>query len=147
MKINIGQYKAKAQQQIDRFRDVRFSGQIVFIALTLLISWSGVKSIQTNYGLQKQVTALAQQNTIQKLENENLKLQNSYYNSNQYLELSSRQNFGLAAAGEKEILVPQKIALAYSINVPTTVAKHVNDQQPITQHNFESWVDFFLHRQ
>jgi cell division protein FtsB len=149
MQINIERYKTIVRLYSERFRDVRFTGQVIFIVLVLLISWSGVKAIQTNYGLQKQVASLAQQNTIQKLENENLQLQNKYYDSNQYQELSARQNFGLANPGEKEILEPQNVALAYTVTPPSimTVQTNATSHLPTSQRNFEAWVDFFLHRQ
>ena len=131
---------------LQRLGDVRFAGQVLFVIIVLLISWSGVKTIQTNYGLQKQISALKQQNNVQTLQNNNLALQNEYYNSNAYLELSARQNFGLAAAGEKEILVPESVALVNTVNLPSTTPK-TTTVPPTYQHNFQSWVDFFLHRQ
>ena len=142
------QYKEQALSYIRQLGDTRFAGQVLFVIVVLMISWSGIKTIQTNYDLQKQITALDHANTLQKLRNDNLELQNQYYNSNQYLELSARQNFGLAAAGEKEINVPKSVALAYTVDLPTsdnpTAAKA---KQSSSQRNFESWVDFFLHRQ
>ncbi|HSW85318.1 MAG TPA: septum formation initiator family protein [Candidatus Saccharimonadales bacterium] len=132
-----------------RLNDPRFVGQLIFVVIVLLMSWSGVKTIQTNYGLQKQITSLAQQNTLQQLQNDNLALQNQYFNSNQYLELSARQNFGLAAPGEKEVVVPASVALAYTTNLPDISKRSVtaSAKQPAYQQNLESWVDFFLHRQ
>jgi cell division protein FtsB len=130
-----------------RMNDIRFVGQVIFVVIVLLISWSGVKTIQTNYNLQKQITALNQQNELQKLQNGNLALQNQYLNSNQYLELSARQNFGLAAPGEQEMIVPASVAQAYTVNLPSTAAPSAAAaKQPAYQRNFESWVDFFLHR-
>ena len=118
------------------------------MVIVLLISWSGVKSIQTNYGLQKQIVALQQQNAVQQLENNNLLLQNQYYNSNQYLDLSARQNFGLANNGEKELLVPASVAMSYTVNVPTISAPpQASAQQPAYQHNVQQLINFFLHRQ
>ena len=96
-KIN---YQKRISHFLNRMSDVRFSGQVLFIIIVLLISWSGVKSIQANYGLQKQINELDQQNKISQMENDNLRLQNEYYESNQYLELSARRNFGLAAPGD-----------------------------------------------
>lgn len=131
-----------------RLSDPRFVGQAVFVIIVLLISWSGVKSIQTNYGLQKQITALNQQNSLQQLQNDNLALQNQYYNTNQYLELSARQNFGLAMPGEKEVVVPEQVALAYTVAPPSTDnADSAKSRQPVYQRNFQSWTDFFFHRQ
>jgi cell division protein FtsB len=149
MRINIQfkQYKAKILFYLQRLGDVRFAGQVVFVVIVLLISWSGVKSIQTNYGLQKQISTLKQQNNLQKLQNDNLALQNQYFNSNQYLELSARQNFGLAAAGEQEVVVPPSVALAYTVDLPSTPKPDAATiKQPAYQRNFQSWVNFFLHR-
>jgi cell division protein FtsB len=141
-------YKNTILAIVNKLNDVRFVGQVLFLVIVLLISWSGVKVIQTNYSLQKQISVLKQQNNLQKLQDENLALQNQYYNSNQYLELSARQNFGLAAPGEKEIVVPQQVALSYTTNLPSTTAATISpkSRQPKYQANFESWVNFFLHR-
>lgn len=131
-----------------QLKDPKYIGQLLFLVIVLLISWSGVKAIQTNYGLQKRISALEQQNAVKKLENANLNLQNEYYNTDQYLELSARQNFGLAAPGEKEIVVPENVALAYTVDLaqPTKPATPTS-KQPVYQRNFEAWVNFFLHRQ
>ncbi len=142
------QYLERISLFVRRLNDLRFVGQLMFVVIVLLISWSGVKTIQTNYGLQKQISALKQQNNLQKLQNENLELQNRYFNSNQYLELAARQDFGLAAAGEKEVIVPEQVALAYTVDLPgTNKPSAAKAKQPAYQRNFQSWVDFFSHRQ
>ena len=148
MNIKTDKYKQQALVYAQKMGDVRFVGQLIFAILVLLITWSGIKAIQTNYGLQKQIATLKQQNSIQALENNNLALQNNYFNSNQYLELAARQDFGLAASGEKEVLVPESVAMAYTTDLPS-IAKPVaaTSKQPTYQKNFESWVNFFMHRQ
>ena len=148
MKIKTREYTDKAVYYAQKLGDVRFMGQIVFAVIVLMITWSGIKSIQTNYGLQKQITALKQQNSLQQLQNGNLALQNQYFDSNQYLELAARQDFALAAPGEKEVIVPENIALAYTTNLPTTAKPESSSSQiPAYQKNIQSWVNFFLHRQ
>lgn len=129
-----------------QLRDVRVAGQAVFILIVLLVSWSGIKAIDTNYSLDKQVSALQQQNAVQQLENSNLALQNTYYNSNQYLELSARENFGLGAAGEKELLVPANVALSYTVPMPAPQKQANASNAPAYQTNFRAWLAFFLHR-
>jgi cell division protein FtsB len=142
------QHKDLVLSYLKRLNDVRFLGQIVFVVIVLLISWSGIKTIQTNYGLQKQIASLNQQNELQKLQNANLELKNDYFRSNQFLEISARQNFGLAAPGEKLIVVPESVALANTIDVPFEAKDAATKaKQPAYQRNFQSWVDFFLHRQ
>ncbi len=141
-------YLEKTTAFVRRLSDVGFMGQVLFVVIVLLISWSGVKTIQTNYGLQKQISALKQQNDLQKLQNDNLALKNEYYNSAQYLELAARQNFGLAAPGEKEIIVPREVALAYTVDLPEPAKPDTAlSKQPAYQRNIQAWRDFFLHNQ
>lgn len=129
-------------------KDIRVIGFMAFAVLVLLVSWSTVSVIQTNYDLQKQVSTLAQQNKVSELENNNLKLKNQYYNTDQYLELAARRQFGKAAPGEKVLIVPKNVALAHTVNLPDAATKKTtDDQKPVYQRNFETWMDFFFHRQ
>lgn len=148
MNINIQKYKESLLTFVQRLGDIRFTGQIIFVIVVLLVTWSGVKSVQTNYNLQKQISVLKQQNDLQQLENNNLKLQNDYFATEQYLELAARQNFGLANPGEKVLIVPESVALAYTVEVPTVAEDFsAESKKPAYQKNVESWVNFFLHRQ
>lgn len=138
----------KSLSYLRRLEDPRFVGQVIFVVIVLLISWSGIKTIQTNYGLQKKITSIKQQNDLQKLQNGNLELQNQYFNSNQYQDIAARQNLGLAAPGEKEVVVPENIALAHTVDLAAPAKKDAaKEKQPAYQRNFQSWVNFFLHRQ
>src|SRR5665213_2690262 len=130
-------------------RDLRTIGIFVFLIIVLLVSWSGVKAIQTNYSLQKQIAVIQQQNTVQHLKNSNINLQNGYYNTNQYLELMARQEFGLGQPGETELIVPKDVALAHISPTATSVQTPVkaDNRQSKVQSNFEAWMNFFFHRQ
>jgi cell division protein FtsB len=146
MKIN-SKYKDQGLAYARQLQDVRFAGQMLFVMLVLLISWSGVKTIQTNYGLQKQISELKQKNAVSKLQNTNMSLENQYYNTDQYLELSARQNFGLAAPGEKEMIVPKQVALNYTSNMPQLPSgEAVAAKTPAYERHVQAWVNFFLHR-
>jgi cell division protein FtsL len=148
MQEKIKSYIPKVTAYIVSLQDVRIAGQLVFVVIVLLISWSGVKAIQTNYGLQKQISTLRQQTDVQQLKNNNLRLQNDYYKSNQYLELSARQNFGLALPGEKEIIVPETVALANTVDTPQAKVKTtIPDNRSMFERNLDAWMKFFLHRQ
>lgn len=147
MQGKIEPYVAIVRAYVLSLRDVRNVGLLVFTVIVLLISWSGVKSIQTNYGLQKQIAQLRQENNVQQLENTNLALQNQYLGTSQYLEIAARQNLGLAAPGETELLVPKEVALAHTVKQPgSMVADSQTPKQPFWQRNFRAWIDFFLHR-
>ena len=140
-------YADIVQAYILSLRDVRNVGLLVFTAIMLLISWSGVKSIQTNYGLQKQVVQLQQENRVQSLKNADLALQSEYYSTNQYLEVTARENLGLGMPGETELLIPQSVALAHTVKEPQSAqASSEVPKQPFWERNFQAWIDFFLHR-
>lgn len=140
-------YEPPVRAYILSLRDVRNVGSLVFVVMVLLISWSGVKAIQTNYGLQKKISQLQQQNTIAKLQNENQKLQNNYYTTSQYREVTARQNYGLASPGETVLLVPKDVALAHTVPLPNEKeAIPPAKNKPFWQENFEAWMDFFFHR-
>lgn len=131
------------------FRDVRFLGFIVFGILVLLTTWSGVNIIQTNYRLQQEIAQIDQRNQLAQLENANLKLENEYFNTDTFLELTARQQFSKGAPGEKLVLVPKHVALEHVPKMEETsteeAAKHP-DNRPTYQKNFQTWMDFFLHR-
>jgi cell division protein FtsB len=139
----------KAYDYILQFRDVRAVGLLLFVVIVLLISWSGIKVIDTNYGLQKQISEYDQQVQVQKLANTNLKLQNQYYQTDQYIDISARQNFGLAAPGETVINVPRQVALKHTVNLPDEEQVQVTQtksKQPAYQRNFQAWINFLFHR-
>jgi cell division protein FtsB len=134
--------------KLAQFRDVRAIGLLLFLAVALGVSWSGIKVIQKNYELQKQISQLQQENQVGELEANNLKLQNQYFNTDQYLELKARQDFGKGQPGEKLVLVPREVALKYvTIDKSQDTTPSPESQRPAYQRNFEAWVDFFLHRQ
>lgn len=144
-KINL----EKIYDYILQFRDVRAVGLALFLIVVLLISWSGVKVIDTNYRLQRDISRLEQQVAIQKLINSNRKLENKYYETDQYLEVSARQNFGLAAPGETVLNVPRQVAMAQTIDLPDQEGhqvKRTKEKQPTYQRNFQAWMNFLFHR-
>lgn len=137
---------------VHQLRDVRSLGLIAFAVIVLLVSWSGVKTIQTNYQLERQIAEMKQQNDIRRLENNNQKLRNDYYKTPQYLELAARKNFGLAMPGEKILLVPKSVAMSYvsgvapADKVAAAEPSEATKKLPFYQRNLQAWVNFFLHR-
>jgi cell division protein FtsB len=132
---------------IQQLRDVRVVGLLVFGVIVLLVSWNGVSTIQTNYELQKQIAQYERENELQRLENNNLRLRNQFYETDQYVELQARRLFGKAAPGETLVLVPEAVALRNS----TEIAKPEPEQEPapqpekpMYQRNLEAWIDFFF---
>jgi len=133
---------------VKQLQDVRTLGLMVFVCLVLLVSWSGVKVIQLNYELEKRISKLQQEVEVLSLENANQKLRNKYYETDQFLELAARRQFGRGAPGEQLILVPEEVALAYTVDRPDQLKETEAElvAKPEYQQNFEAWVQFFLHR-
>ncbi len=148
--------KIKSYQKnelVKSLSDIRTLGMIVFLIIALLVTWSSVRVVQTNYDLQKVMSAMQQQNDVQALANNNLNLKNEYYKTDAYLELAARRHFNKAAPGEKLVIVPKEIALAHSIDVPKpkTTAENIRETSEASgtsfQRNFNAWLDFLFHRQ
>lgn len=142
-----GQYFDQIKTYILSLRDVRNVGMLAFVVLVVLVSYSGARAVQTNYNLQKQVYELSKANEVSRLTNANLELTNKYYETSQYLEVTARQNLGLAAPGETELLVPKAVAMAHTVAMPVDKnTAEVGKVLPFWQRNFRAWVNFFLHR-
>jgi cell division protein FtsB len=133
---------------ITQFKDVRAIGLLVFGVVVLLISWSGVKVIQSNFELQKKISTLSQENAVRQLANDNLELRNQYLKTDQFLELAARRQFGKGAPGETLITIPKAVALKHTVEpaAPSAKAKAEPDHKPTYQKNFEAWMNFFLNR-
>jgi|SRR5580692_12959450 cell division protein FtsB len=149
MRQKLKQHWQNVKDYLRQLSDLRVIGLLIFLVVALLISWSGIKVIDSNYVLQQQIAQLQQHDDIQKLNNENLALQNDYYQSNQYLELEARADFGLGAPGETELIVPNSVAMSHTVNLPSNQQQVQPPQvkQPKYQQNFQDWMNFFLHRE
>ena len=138
-------WNSKNRQQLTHVSNI---GLYIFAVIVLAITWSGVKTLETNYALQKQISTLKQQNEVLKLQNDNTAFQNQYYQTNQYLELAARQDFGLAAPGEKILLISKDVAMKYvdqSLN-QQSLLKSPDDKRSRYAKNLQSWRDFLLGR-
>ena len=140
--------KTQLKTFVKNLGDLRFVGQVVFVIIILLTSWSGIKAIQTNYELQKRIARLQQEVEVQRLENQNLALENQYLETDRFLELAARRQFGKGAPGEKVYIVPSNVALAHTIDATTTVEEDTEQkaEKPAYQQNLEDWVNFFFRK-
>jgi cell division protein FtsB len=137
-------------KKLRQLADVRNIALYIFGIIVLAIAWSGARTVQNNYQLQKQIAALGQQNAVLHLQNNNAYLQNQFYNTDVYQELSARQNLGLAAPGEKVLIVPKSVAMKYvdpalADNRDNNAASPI-DNRPAYTRNIEAWRDFLLGR-
>lgn len=136
------------KQRLAWITDVRNIALYVFALVVLAITWSGVKAVQNNYELQKKIAALRQQNEVLKLENDNAALENKYLETEEYLELSARQNLGMAAPGETVLLIPKETAMKY---VDRKLVKGQTEPEEAVKKsgiskNVDDWRNFLLGR-
>ena len=108
------------------------AGIIAFVLLVL-----SVEVMQKNYHLQRQVDEGATSNEIQTLENENLRLQQLYFQTDEFLELEARDKLGKALPGEHLIHLPR---IDRDIIIDTGDAVRPVDSRS----NFERWIEFFF---
>ncbi len=143
----MAQNKNKIIEKLRVFTDTRVWGLIAFGVVALLVTWSGIKVVQTNYELEKKISVARQENAIAQLEADNLRLKNKYYESNQYLELTTRRQFGKAAPGEKLYTVPESVALAKTVESQVAQADVAKQAvaKPKYQQNFDDWIQFLFH--
>lgn len=144
-------YNIFTSERAKQLVDPRNIALYIFAIIVLAISWSGVKTVQNNYQLQKKIATLQQQNNVLQLQNENSDLGNKYLQTNEYLDLAARQNLGLAAPGEKVLIVPANEAAKYvdsSLVVKNSTAKPTasTDHRSKYTKNLEAWRDFLLGR-
>lgn len=142
--------KASSSKTAHQLVDIRNIGLYVFGVIVLAMAWSGAKTVQNNYELQKQISTLKQQDAVLSLLNDNTALQNQFYNTNEYIELSARQNLGLAAPGEQVLVVPNAVAMKYVDpglkTKDNTFQSTPLDNRPKYVKNLEDWRDFLLGR-
>ena len=103
------------------------------------VFWLGFMTItidvmNRNYRLQRQVDQGALDNQVIEIQNENLRLEQAYYKTNEYLELSARALLGKALPGEHLVLL--KRAEVADTNQGKT------DQQFEQRSNLDQWLDF-----
>ncbi len=113
---------------------------IVLVAAILMaigFIWSTMGALQSNYVLQSQVDILRSQVEASKLESETLALENTYFASDEYLELQARQQFGKAAPGEKMLILP-----ANTVSDEAVSANKLDSV--VSNSNFQSWLNFFF---
>lgn len=130
--------------------DVRNIGLIIFALMVLAVTWNGSKAVQQNYALSKRASKIEQENAVIELENQNQKLRNEYYKTDEYKELEARRVLGRAAPGETVYIIPKSLALS-KVKTPeqtssVAVKPDVVVAKSRTQTNFEAWMDFLLGR-
>ncbi len=113
---------------------------VLFVAILMAVGfiWSTMGALQSNYVLQRQVDILRSTVEESKLESDTLQLENTYFASDEYLELQARQQFSKAAAGEHMLILPAN-TVTDSVTANANQPSHV-----VSSSNFQAWLNFFF---
>ena len=116
----------------------------IVLAVALLVAagwaWGSISTMQRNYALQKDLDAKQRELRLTTLEVETLEYQQSYYQSDEYRELAARERLGLAAPGEKVLLLPPN-SPGVKESEARQSARPVDGSAPS---NFEQWLNFLF---
>lgn len=113
------------------------SHAVLLVTVVAVVAWilMTINVLNNNYNLQRQVDNAKLDNQITELENENLKLEQMYYQTDEYLELSSRSLLGKALPGENLVILPRvEHAETGSSDGKATTSKS----------NLDQWLDFLF---
>ena len=125
---------------LERFiAKIKLDNVIVFVIIGAMCVWvwATIVALNKNYDLEKQVQQGRLENEIQEIENESLRLQQVYYQTNEYLELSAREKLNKTLPGEHLVILPHTESAK---KVDTGVATIAADDRS----NFEKWLEFLL---
>jgi cell division protein FtsB len=127
------------------FRHKYFTLNNVVIVIAFAIAtgwvWGSLGVMQRNYTLQKELDDKSRQLIVVQLDNENAKLEQRYYHTNEYQELAVRERLGLVTPGESVLILPPNSEAAK--NADKTVSIASSDQvAPVS--NFTQWLNFLF---
>lgn len=126
-----------------KLRNDYFTSNNVVILIALFIAsgfvWGSLNVMQRNYKLQKELDDKTRQLLVVKLDNENAKLAQRYYNTVEYRELAVRDKLGLGEAGESVLILPRNSQAVIDSDTNTTNSAVVTE---IKKSNFQQWVSF-----
>lgn len=107
---------------------------VVIVAVLIWIV-STIQVLNNNYNLQRQVDNALLDNQVTELENENLRLEQMYYQTDEYMDLSARSLLGKAQPGEHLVILPR---------VEHTDDSNNDGRATVEKSNLDQWLDFLL---
>lgn len=107
---------------------------VVIIAVAVWMAMV-IQVLNNNYKLQRQVDNAKLDSQMLELENQNLRLEQLYYRTDEYMELSARSLLGKALPGEHLVVLPRVSHASKTKRSGSAVA---------TKSNFDQWLDFLF---
>lgn len=110
---------------------------VLMVVIAAVAVWMAmvIQVLNNNYKLQRQVDNAKLDSQMLELENQNLRLEQLYYRTDEYMELSARSLLGKALPGEHLVVLPR---VSYA-----SKAKR-SGGAVVTKSNFDQWLDFLF---
>jgi len=123
-----------------KHRYATMNNVVVVIAVVIAASWAwgSISMMQRNFALQKDIDAKQRELQLTELEVQTLQFEQNYYQSTEYKDLAARERLGLAAAGEKVLILPPNSATAKANGEPAPAPR----RQTLGVSNFQQWMNF-----
>lgn len=110
---------------------------VLMVVIVAVAVWMAmvIQVLNNNYKLQRQVDNAKLDSQMLELENQNLRLEQLYYRTDEYMELSARSLLGKALPGEYLVVLPRVSHASKAKRSGNAVA---------TKSNFDQWLDFLF---
>ncbi len=116
---------------------------VILIAFVIAANWvwGSLNMMQRNFNLQKELDDKSRQLIVAQLDTANAKLEQRYYQTDEYKELAVRKQLGLVTPGESVLILPPNTANVKAADKATSAVATVK-VVPIS--NFSQWVNFLF---
>ncbi len=117
---------------------------VMAVALAIAASWAWgtIAQMQTNFAAGKAVDDQQRQLQLTELEVETLKYQRNYYSSDEYKDLAAREKLGLAAPGEKMLVLPPNTQAVKDADAAEEKRANQRIEAKTTDSNVTQWLKF-----
>jgi hypothetical protein len=125
-----------------RYRYLTLNNIALAVALVMGANWAwgSIEMMQRNYTLQKTLELKQRQQRLTELQVATLGYEQKYYESGEYKELAARAYLGLAAPGEKVLILPPNSAEASKADTAPASTESTGRRPG----NFQQWMNFLF---
>ncbi len=134
----------KAKQAWSIITDRRNVNLMFFLIISLGITWQTVDQISLNYDLEQESRTIEQEIELLRIQKDTQELQNEFFRTEYYQDLSARDRLGLIGDGESLVILEQSSLEQTTERISSSFQ---DDQATVEQAEqptpLEEWVRFF----